>query len=77
MTLRKIIPAQRVNVNMYNGEKSVVMCISFQYICIKGNKISRLDTIASHKGKIVGGTKWLPCPDKASIFNASCLTIEN
>lgn len=75
--LRKIIPAQRVNMDVYNGEKPVVMSISFQYIYIKGNKTSRLDTIVVSRGKILSGTKWLTCSDKANIFNASCLTKGN
>lgn len=76
MTLRKIIPAQRVNMDVYNAEKPVVTSISFQYICMKCNKTSRLDTLVSHRGKVLSGTKWLTCPDKASIF-ASSLTKDN
>lgn len=77
MTLRKIIPAQRVNMDAYSGEKPMVMSISFQYICVKRNKTSRLGTIVSHRGEILSGTKWLTCPDKASIYNASRLTKGN
>lgn len=45
MNLGKTISAQKVNANMYNGKKRVVISILFQYICKEGNEISRLDPI--------------------------------
>lgn len=53
-------------------EKPRVISTSFQYICIEGNKISRLDPTESHRGKLLSGTKQLPCSDGVSVFDACC-----
>lgn len=53
MNLRKTIPAQNRNTDMHNGEKAVLMNMPFQYICIEGNKISRLGPIVSYRGTML------------------------